>query len=117
MRGLSITLDRLAWFIGEVARPSTLHLAGWSSAIATVAIPFRAASLAEGAVYIGAAWGGTAALYTAKAWENSRTRKAEVAANADVEIARSTAGGTPGPQEVVVTNTPADPVPVEGPQP
>lgn len=104
---MKLTLDRLAWFIGEVARPFTLYAAAFSSAIATVAIPFRTASLIEGAAYIGAAWGGTAALYGAKAWETSRTRKAEVAANASVDIARATASG---PQEVVVTNTPADPV-------
>ncbi|SFS42065.1 hypothetical protein [Brevundimonas viscosa] len=105
-----MNLDRLATFIGEIARPSTLHLAGWSSAVATVTIPFRTASLSEGAVYIGAAWAGTAALYTAKAWEQSRTRKAEVAAEADVEIARSGVDRRQ-PQPVEVVNRPDEPVP------
>lgn len=116
MSKTTITLDRLAWFIGEVARPFTLYAAGVSSAVATVVIPFRTSSLIEGAAYIGAAWGGTAALYGAKAWEQSRTRKAEVAADADVAIARAT-GNAPGPQEVVVTNTPGDPVHVEETRP
>lgn len=107
-----MTLDRLAWFIGQVARPFTLYAAGVSSAVATVTIPFRTTSLIEGAAYIGAAWGGTAALYGAKAWETSRTRKAEVAANATVEVARAT-GATPTPQDVRVVNEADDAVPVE----
>jgi hypothetical protein len=96
-----MTLDRLAWFIGQIARPSTLYAAGISSAIATVTIPFRTSSLSEGAVYIGAAWAGTAALYGAKAWENSR-----------VEIAR-TGQDRRQPQPVEVVNAPDQPVPVE----
>lgn len=111
-----MTLDRLALFIGEVARPFTLYAAGVSSAVATVAIPFRTDSLIEGAAYIGAAWGGTAALYGAKAWEQSRTRKAEVAANADVEIAR-TGGDRRTPMPVTVENEADDPVQVEETRP
>lgn len=96
MKRPSITLDRLAWFTGEFARPFTLYAAGFSSAVATVVIPFRTDSLIEGAAYIAAAWGGTAALYGAKAWEQSRTRNAEVAANADVAIAQTNAA-SPAP--------------------
>lgn len=107
-----MNLDRIAWFVGEIARPFTLYAAGVSSAVATVVIPFRTDSLVEGAAYIAAAWGGTAALYGAKAWEQSRTRKAEVEANATVAIAQTT-GASPTPQDVIIKNDPADPVPVE----
>lgn len=88
-----MNLDRFSWLAGELARPFTLYAAGVSSAVATAVIPFRTESLIEGAAYIAAAWGGTAALYGAKAWEQSRTRNAEVAANAEVAIAQTNAAG------------------------
>lgn len=60
----------LAQWIGHIARPFCLIAASGSAAFATVTIPFRPGmTLTEGAIYIGAAWGGVAALYGAKALE------------------------------------------------
>ncbi len=71
--------------LGHLARPFTLYVAGISSAVATVAIVFRGASLIEGAAYITAAWGGVGVLYGAKALEEGRKAKA----TAEVEIAKA----------------------------
>ena len=78
-------LERWASALGNLARPFTLYVAGISSAVATVAIVFRGASLIEGAAYITAAWGGVGVLYGAKALEEGRKAKA----TADVEIAKA----------------------------
>lgn len=95
---------RIAWFVGEVARPYCLIAVGTSTAW----------TIFDGkdAAIIGAAGLILAALYGAKALENGFQSKDA----AKVEIAKAT-GSPPGPQEVVVTNSPGDPVHVEETRP
>lgn len=79
------SLERWTAALGSLARPFTLYVAALSSAIATVSIVFRGASLIEGAAYITAAWGGVGVLYGAKALEEGRKARA----SAEVEIAKA----------------------------
>jgi hypothetical protein len=76
---LSISLDRIVSAIGNVARPYVLYSAATSSALATVSIVWMKADLMAGAAFVGAAWGGVALLYGAKAMENASVAKTNAA--------------------------------------
>lgn len=80
-----VTLERIAHFMGEAARPFAIISTSASAAAAVVVIAWRVTSYAEGAAFIAAVFVGVGALYGAKAWENARNRRSE----AEVEIARS----------------------------
>jgi hypothetical protein len=107
-----VSLDRAVAAIGNLARPYVLYSAASSSALATVSIVWMRADLMAGAAFVGAAWGGVALLYGAKAIEEHGKAKSA----AGVEVAKA-ASVPPGPQEVVVTNTATDPVHVEETRP
>lgn len=77
--------ERFIAGVGDLARPAVLYLAAGSSAVATVAIVLKELDLTAGAIFIGTAWAGVAALYGAKAAEVAAIRKRE----AEVEIART----------------------------
>ena len=70
-----ISLERIVTAIGSVARPYVLYSAATSSALATVSIVWMKADLMAGAAFVGAAWGGVALLYGAKAMENAPVAK------------------------------------------
>lgn len=72
---LPISLERIVAAIGSVARPYVLYSAATSSALATVSIVWMKADLMAGAAFVGAAWGGVALLYGAKAMENASVAK------------------------------------------
>lgn len=74
-----IDLDRIVSAIGNIARPYVLYSAATSSALATVMIPAMKMDLSAGALFVGAAWGGTAALYAAKAMETASVAKTNAA--------------------------------------
>lgn len=84
--------ERVVQAVGNLARPSVLYLAAWSSAIATVRLAFAATDLVSAAAFIGAAWGGVGVIYGAKALEEGRKAKAD----AEVRTAQAAAGGLPG---------------------
>ena len=92
-----IDLERIVSAVGNAARPYVLISAATSSALATVSIVWMRGDLMAGAAFVGAAWGGVAMLYGAKALEERGKAKSE----ADVAIAQTgTAGGlalTDGP--------------------
>ena len=98
-------LERGVAALGNLARPFVLYAAALSSALATVSIVWMRLDLLAGAAFITASWGGVGLLYGAKAIEERGKNKDA----ASVEVARVT-GASPEPQEVVVTNTPGDPV-------
>lgn len=76
---LPISLERIVAAIGSVARPYVLYSAATSSAFATVGIVWMKADLMAGAAFVGAAWGGVALLYGAKAMENASVAKINAA--------------------------------------
>lgn len=79
-----MTLDRIARFMGEVARPFSIISTSTGASIAIVIVANKVEGGVEGAAFIGAALGGLVGLYGFKAWE--RRKEAEKAA--DVETAR-----------------------------
>lgn len=82
--------ERVVAALGNLARPSVLYVAAWSSAIATVSIVWMRLDLIAGAAFITAAWGGVGLVYGAKAYEERGKAKSEAA----VAIAQAT---TPPP--------------------
>jgi hypothetical protein len=72
-----ISLDRAVSALGNLARPFVLYSASTSSALATVSIVWMRADLMAGAAFVGAAWGGVALLYGAKAAEEANKAKSE----------------------------------------
>lgn len=78
--------ERVVAALGNLARPYVLYSASTSSALATVSIVWLGQDLSAGALFIGAAWGGVAALYAAKAAEERGKAKSE----AEVAIAAQT---------------------------
>jgi hypothetical protein len=105
-------LDILAHFIGEIARPFAIMTTAYAAAHATIVIAGKVENGNDGAIFAGAYFLGVGTLFLGKAAEiisAGRHRR-------DVDVAQAT-GSPPGPQEVVVTNTPADPVHVEETRP
>lgn len=86
-----IGLDRAVAAIGNLARPYVLYSASTSSALATVSIVWMGADLMAGAAFVGAAWGGVALLYGAKAAEEANKAKSE----AKVATAQASAAAIP----------------------
>lgn len=107
-----MTLDRIAWFVGEIARPIAIIVSCVAASIASVIMALKVTDGSDGSLLAGAIWLGAGGIFVGKAVEEfgkSRNR-------ANVEIAHAT-GATPGPQEVVVTNPPDAPVHVEETRP
>lgn len=78
-------LDQIKGFIGDLARPFAIIVTSGAAAAATILIALRVTSYAEGAIFIGAVYGGLGALYAAKSWElNTQAKQA-----AGVEIAKA----------------------------
>lgn len=106
---MTITLDRIAWFIGEIARPFAIMSTAYAASYATMVIAGKVENGNDGAIFAGAYFLGVGTLFLGKAAElisAGRHRR-------DVDVATVNAAGPTGPQEVVVTNSPDDPVPVE----
>ena len=72
-----LSLDRAVSVLGNLARPYVLYSAASSSALATVSIVWMRLDLMAGAAFVGAAWGGVALLYGAKAAEEANKAKSE----------------------------------------
>ena len=105
-----ISLDRLAWFIGEIARPIAIIVSCVAASVASVIMALRVTDGSDGSMLAGAIWLGAGGIFVGKAVEEfgkSRNR-------ANVEIAKAS---PPGPTEVVVTNPPDAPVHVEETRP
>lgn len=102
-----MTLDRLAWFIGQIARPVGIMAACISAAVASIIMAARVTDGNDGYLLAGAIWLGAGAIFGAKALEERGKAKSA----ADVEIAKQT--GNTGPQDVIVKNPPEAPVQVE----
>lgn len=106
-------LDPIAHFIGEIARPFAIMSTSFAAAWATITIAWKVDNGSDGAIFAGAYFLGVATLFGAKAAEiinAGRHRR-------DVDVAQVNASAPSGPQEVVVTNTPGDPVQVEETRP
>jgi len=102
-------LDRIAHFMGQIARPFAIIWTALCAGVGTLILAFKLNDPVQSAVFIGAVYTvGLSPIFIGKAVEERGKAKSA----ADVEIARST-GAAPGPQEVVVTNTPDAPVPVD----
>ena len=86
-----ISLDRAVAALGNLARPYVLYSAASSSALATVSIVWMRLDLMAGAAFVGAAWGGVALLYGAKAAEEANKAKSE----ATVAVAQNAATPVP----------------------
>jgi len=98
-------LDQIAEFIGKIARPVAILSTAFAAAWATIVIAGKVENGNDGAIFAGAYFLGLGTLYVGKAVEVFRNNRNA----ADVAIARAT-GNAPGPQSVVVENTPEDPV-------
>lgn len=86
-----IELERIVTAVGNAARPYVLISAATSSALATVSIVWMRGDLMAGAAFVGAAWGGVALLYGAKAAEEANKAKSE----ASIAVAASAAPTPP----------------------
>lgn len=64
-----MTLDRLAWFVGQLARPTAIVTTSTAASIATVIIALRVQDGNDGFVFIGGVFAGVSALYLGKAAE------------------------------------------------
>lgn len=103
-----MTLDRISWFIGQIARPVGIMAACLSAGIASIIMAAKVTDGNDGYLLAGAIWLGAGAIFGAKALEERGKAKSQ----AEVEIARAT-GASPAPQQVEVINTPDAPIPVE----
>lgn len=103
-----MTLDRLAWFIGQIARPFAIMIGCASASVASVIMALRVSDGTDGSLLAGAIWLGAGTIFIGKAAEEfGKSRNA-----ANVEIAKA-GGDRRKPQEVIVTNPPEAPVNVE----
>jgi len=98
-------LDQIADFIGKVARPVAIIMTAFGAMWATVVIADKVENGMDGAAFAAAYFFGVGTLYVGKVFE----KRGEAKYVADVEKARAT-GNAPGPQSVIVENTPEDPV-------
>ena len=81
-----MTLDRIAWFIGECSRPLSIFIATAGATAAGVITSLRVENGNDGAILMAAIGGYAAGLFGLKAaeiWRGSRD-------NANVEIAKAT---------------------------
>lgn len=82
-----ITLDRWAWFIGEISRPLSICVGSFAASVASVIVSLRVENGNDGALVIAACFAGVSALYGFKAVEVARVARSD----ADVRIAESEA--------------------------
>lgn len=82
-----MTLDRLAWFIGQVARPMAIITTSTAASLATIIIAQKVVDGNDGFIFIGGVFAGVAVILGAKAAEEfGKDRNAS-----KVEIAKATA--------------------------
>lgn len=103
-----MTLDRIAWFIGEVARPVGILIAIGCAGASSVILALKLSEHMDGSLLAGAIWLGATGIFVGKAVEEFRKNRNA----ADVQIARA-GGDRRKPQPVTIENDPDDPVPVE----
>lgn len=82
---INARFERVVAALGALARPFVLYSAGVSSAVSTVMVVAKEMDLNAGAIFVGAAWGGVALLYGAKAIEERGKAKSD----AEVAIAQT----------------------------
>lgn len=80
--------ERLAWFIGETARPVAIIASSISASAASVIIATKVENGNDGAILIAAVFAGAATFYGFKAIETWKAKQAD----SDVEVARVEAG-------------------------
>lgn len=85
-----MTLDRIAWFIGEIARPVSIIMACGSASVASLVMAFRVTDGSDGSMLAGAIWLGAAVIMGAKAAEEFG--KSRNAAKVEVAKVQSPAG-------------------------
>lgn len=76
--------ERLAWFIGETARPLAIVVTSIAASIATVLVAMRTEDGNDAAILMGAIFAGVGVLYGAKAWEAVKTKQSDTT----VEVAK-----------------------------
>lgn len=76
--------ERLAWFIGETARPFAIIVTSIAAAVATVLVAMRTENGNDAAILMAAIFSGVGALYIGKAWEAVKTKQSD----ATVEVAK-----------------------------
>lgn len=81
-------MNKIAYFIGEVARPLTILFTGISASVAGVLTAVKVEDGADAALLMAAIYGGVGVLYGAKALESWKNHRAD----ADVKIAENTNG-------------------------
>lgn len=90
-----MTLDRIAWFIGQVARPLAIITTSTAASIATVMIAQKVVDGNDGFVFIGGVFAGVAVILGAKAAEefgkDRNASKVEIAKAANTTPADPTA--------------------------
>lgn len=81
-----MTLDRIAWFIGQSARPFAIIWTALCAGVAVVILALKLTDPAQAAIVIGAVYGaGLSPIYIGKSWEERGAAKS----NANVEIAKA----------------------------
>lgn len=80
-----MTLERWAWFIGEISRPLSICVSSFAASVASVIVAFRVENGTDGALVIAAIFAGVSALYGFKAVEVARVARSQ----ADVKIAEN----------------------------
>lgn len=76
--------ERLAWFIGQTARPLSIMATSFSASIATVVVSTKVENGNDGAILIAAVFAGVGTLYGFKAYETWKSKQAET----QVEVAK-----------------------------
>jgi hypothetical protein len=79
--------ERLAWFIGETARPLAIVVTSIAASVATVLVAMRTEDGNDAAILMGAIFAGVGVLYGAKAWEAVKTKQSDNT----VEVAKAEA--------------------------
>lgn len=80
-----ITLERAAWFVGEIARPVSIIMACASASVASIIMAVKVTDGSDGSMLAGAIWLGAAVIMGAKAAEEfGKSRNA-----AKVEVAKA----------------------------
>lgn len=76
--------ERLAWFIGETARPLAIMVSSFAASIASVIVATKVENGNDGAILIAAIFGGAGVFYGFKAVETWKGKQAET----EVEVAK-----------------------------
>lgn len=83
--------ERLAWFIGETARPLSIFVACTSAGISSLILAGRVENGNDGYLLAGAIWLGAGSLFIGKAVEVFQNHKTSAKADSAVKIAEATA--------------------------